>query len=104
MTDKTWKAVERRVARTLDAKRVGATGAATPDVVSDWLAVEVKHRERLPVWLTGALARVRSQAGTERLPLLVLHEKGARDSIVCLTLHDFKDWFGGLYPADPSEP
>jgi hypothetical protein len=95
MTDKTWKAVERRVARILDGKRVGATGAATPDVVNDWLVVEVKHRARLPQWLTTAVAKIRSQAGKERLGVVVLHEKGARYGIVCLNLHDFRDWFGG---------
>ena len=95
MSDKTWKAVERRVARILDGRRVGATGAATPDVVSDWLCVEVKHRARLPQWLTAAAAKVRSQAGSERLGVVVLHEKGARGGLVCLNLYDFRDWFGG---------
>jgi hypothetical protein len=95
VSDKTWKAVERRVARILDGRRVGATGAATPDVDAGWLVAEVKHRARLPQWLTTAAAKVRSQAGSERLGVVVLHEKGARGGLVCLNLYDFRDWFGG---------
>ena len=44
MTDKTWKAAERAIARALGGVRVGPTGEATPDVESDWLSVEVKTR------------------------------------------------------------
>ena len=51
MTDKTWKAVEREIARRLGGHRVGCTGKATVDVVSDWLTIEVKTRKALPTWL-----------------------------------------------------
>lgn len=91
----TWKQHERRTARALGGLRTGPTGKAGPDVVTPWLAVECKHRAALPAWLTGALARIRSQAGGARLGVVVLHEKGARDSIVCMSLRDFRDWFDG---------
>lgn len=89
-----WKQHERRTAAALGGQRLGATGAANPDVLSDWLAVECKHRAKLPDWLTGALAKVRGQAGVERLGIVVLHEAGARDSLVVLSMKDFADWFG----------
>ena len=94
MADATWKQNERRVAKKLGGRRIGNTGKPTPDVITGWLAVEVKHRGRLPVWLKDALAQAKRNAGEGRLPLVVLHEKYARDSLVVLTLSDFADWFG----------
>jgi hypothetical protein len=68
-------------------------------VLSDWLAVEVKHRRRLPQWLKTALTQARCGAG-ERLPIVVLHEAGQRhsDDLVVLRLADFQDWFGEVRP------
>lgn len=53
----TWKQTERAIARRLNGKRLGATGTATVDVMTDRLAVEVKHRRELPGWLKDALAQ-----------------------------------------------
>lgn len=89
-----WKAHERRTAAARGGVRLGATGAANPDVLTDWLAVECKHRSRLPAWLTSALSKVRGQAGPSRLGIVVLHQSGARDSVVLLSMQDFRDWFG----------
>ncbi|RME54045.1 hypothetical protein D6783_00020, partial [Candidatus Woesearchaeota archaeon] len=91
----TWKNTERRIAKKLNGVRVGATGAATEDVRSDWLSVEVKHRKRLPVWLWDAYSQARN--GTidgERLAIVVLHEHGKHDDMVLLSLRDFIEWFG----------
>jgi hypothetical protein len=90
-----WKQTERAIAKRLNGKRIGATGKATADVVSDWLSIEVKHRKRLPEWLKTALDQARAGAG-ERLPVVVLHEAGQRhaDDLVVLRLADFQDWFG----------
>ena len=97
MADKTWKHTERAIAARLGGKRLGATGRAGADVVNDWLAVEVKHRKRLPAWLRDALDQARTGAG-ERLPVVVLHEAGQRhaDDLVVLRLADFEDWFGDV--------
>ena len=89
----TWKDAERRVARKLGGKRVGCTGLETPDVVTEWLVVEVKHRQRFPLWLTGALAQAVKHAKPEELPLAVLHEHRKHDSLVVMRLSDFCDWF-----------
>ena len=99
MTDKTWKQTERAIAARLNGRRQGATGRTGADVVNDWLAVEVKHRKRLPQWLKDALTQARTGAG-ERLPLVVLHESGQRhaDDLVLLRLRDFEDWFGAVRP------
>ena len=100
MTDKTWKQTERAVARRLNGRRQGATGRTGADVVNDWLAVEVKHRRRLPQWLKNALAQAKSGASEQRLAIAVLHEAGQRhsDDLVVLRLADFEDWFGEVRP------
>jgi hypothetical protein len=87
----TWKHTERAIARRLNGKRLGATGMATPDVVTERLAVEVKHRKELPEWLKDALEQAVNNAG-DRLPLVVLHEAGHRhaDDLVIMRLDDFK--------------
>ena len=97
MTGKTWKRVERAVAKRLNATRQGVTGRRGPDVLSGWLSVEVKHRKRLPAWLKDALTQAQCGAG-DRLALVVLHECGRRhaDDLVVLRLADFEDWFGSV--------
>ena len=95
MPDATWKQRERKVAKALNGQRTGATGRQGPDVINAWLCCEVKHRRKLPQWLRDALAKIRHQAGSNRLGVLVLHEHARHDSIVCLSLSDFRAWFGG---------
>ena len=94
----TWKDHERRTAQALGGKRLGATGVANPDVVSQdgHVIAECKHRKVLPSYLTAALRQVRSQASPDQLAMVVLHEHGARDSIVCVSLADWKTWYGDV--------
>ncbi len=94
--DKTWKACERAIARAVGGVRVGPTGEATPDVQSDWLAVEVKTRKRLPAWLLAAMQQAQANRTGDRLALVILHEVGRRhdDDLVLLRLADFRDYFG----------
>ena len=84
----TRKAAERRgVATALGAERV---------VMSDWLSVQVRHRDRLPAWLRDALADARQAAEPGQLAVAVFHEHRSRDrgeSVVCLRLADFSLWF-----------
>ena len=100
MTDKTWKRVERTIAKRLNGRRQGAVGRKGPDALSDWLALEIKHRRRLPQWLKDALAQAKSGASEQQLAIAVLHEAGQRhaDDLVVLRLGDFQDWFGEVRP------
>jgi len=101
---KTWKAVERAVARRVGGVRLSnhALGLRTPDVETAWLSVEVKHRKALPAWLLGALRQATTNATDGKLPMAVLHQLGQRydDSLVVLRLSDFVEWFGGEEGAD----
>lgn len=94
MANTTWKKHERRTAAALGGRRTGPTGKDGPDVDAGWLVAECKHRAQLPGWIDQALGKVRAQAGPARLGVVVAHERGARDSWVILSLHDFRDWFG----------
>ena len=74
---------------------MGPTGTDTPDVKSDWLSIEVKHRRALPQWILDALDKARRGASQEQLGIVVLHECGRRGEgdLVVMTVGDFREWF-----------
>lgn len=91
-----WKQNERTIAKRLQGQRVGNVGKATPDVVSDWLSVECKERKRLPDWLWQAVLQAVATCDDDKLPVVILHEKGRHhdNDLVLLRLQDFQNWFG----------
>lgn len=95
MADKTWKAVERRIAQRLSGRRVGCTGGATADVLTEYFSVEVKTRKRLPALLREGMAQAMANAASLTVPLLVLHELGRKhdDDLVIMRLEDFEEWY-----------
>ena len=102
----TWKENERAIARRLGGKRVGATGQRTPDVITEWLAVELKTRRKLPRWLISAVEQVKSACPDSKLRIVLLHEVGKRhtNDLVVMSLKDFEDWFGRVGHEDEDEP
>lgn len=92
-----WKAVERAIAERLGGRRVPVSGRqeAGVDIAHDWLAIEVKHTKRIPVFVVRALGQAKAGAKEGQLPIAVLHPPGSRieDSVVCLRLADFEEWF-----------
>lgn len=71
-----WKHAERQLARLIGGQRLPNNGYGQPDVtvagaVDTW-ALEVKHRESLPAWLTAAVDQSDRNAGVDRIPALVL--------------------------------
>jgi hypothetical protein len=94
-----WKAHERAAAELVGGVRVGPSGRATADVVSDWCVVEAKERQALPEWLKDAMTQAEQAAAgftSPRLPLVVLHEFGGRrvDDLVVMRAGEFRSWFG----------
>jgi hypothetical protein len=92
---RTFKGVERSLARRLNGDRTGHTGGA--DVQTDWLCVEVKTRKMLPQWMRDAIAQAKRNAGVSQLPIAILHQTGQRHAgdLVVMALADFENWFGG---------
>ena len=104
MSDKAWKATERAIAAMLGGHRIPITGRQRGDVADiqhPWLSPEVKHREHLPRWIHDAMAQAVASAKSEQLPVVILHEKGARhrDDIISVRLGDWLDWFGHCGPS-----
>lgn len=89
-----FKQTERAIAARLGGKRLGHLGGV--DVDAGWLAIECKHRQSLPAWLTAAMAQARRNAQDGQLPVAILHTHGGRhdDDLLVLRLVDFQDWFG----------
>lgn len=106
MANATWKKTERTIAKRLGGKRLPINGRGDqPDIVTSWLAIEVKHRTALPSWLKDAVQQAVAGAG-RKLPLVVLHELGRRhaEDIVCLRLKDFEAWFGPTPTLEDDDP
>jgi len=77
--DKTWKRIEREVAKHLGGVRVPVSGRQrgdSPDVLHPVFSVEVKHREYLPAWLFDAMHQAEASTRGEQVPLVILHQKG----------------------------
>jgi hypothetical protein len=96
---------ERRTAAALGGRRIGNTGRASADAVSDWLAIECKARLQLPAWLTGAVKQAVTAAAaytSARLPVAVLHQVGGRaaDDLMVMRRADFVAWFGSWRRGD----
>ena len=96
MSEKRWKAQERRVARLLGGKRNHTKGSAAPDVQSTWASIEVKDRKSLPQWLYLAIAQARGNATRRQLPLAVLTTPSTTQVLVVMDMRDFTAWFGDL--------
>lgn len=101
MTDAGWKAAERKIAQLLGGKRAGPTGTPQPDVVSEFLVAEVKHRASLPQWLFDSVEQARAQRDVQRMPVVVLHRKSQRydHSLVVIRLDDFVHYVNGVGPV-----
>jgi len=96
VTEKRWKAQERRIARLLNCKRNLNSGEAGPDLENAALAVQVKDRKDLPQWMQTALLQIRSQADKERLGIVVLTTPATSRAMVLMDLDDYRDWHVGI--------
>jgi hypothetical protein len=95
---KAWKEHEKATAVALGGRRVGLTGLATADVVSDHLSVECKERAELPKWLRSAMTQAVKACRGQQVPLVVLHEKGRRhdNDYVVMRRRDYVAWYGAI--------
>lgn len=75
----TWKSAERAIAKLLDGERVPVTGRQrghAPDIAHPTLALEVKHRESIPLWLEDAVDQARKAVREDKTPVVIIHTAG----------------------------
>lgn len=99
MADKTWKAVERRVAALFGTVRIPPAvfgqrsdrGSHAPDAETDHLALQIKHGYSFPSYLAGWLEGICKNTPAGKTGVVVWHPKGAKcdDSLVLLRAADF---------------
>lgn len=92
MTNPRWKKTERAIAERLGGQRVPVSGRQrgdVPDIAHGRLAIECKHRQRIPAWLTDAMRQAEAAARDGKLPVAVLHAQGGRhDANLCVMTLD----------------
>jgi len=99
LTDKAWKACERRIAKYIGGERVPITGRQrgdAPDIKHNWLSPEVKYRAKLPFWLHDAMNQAVAAKRGKQMPCVILCEKGQNtgNSYIIFRLEDARDhWF-----------
>lgn len=96
MSDKVWKACERRVAKYIGGERVPVSGRARgdkPDIDHNFLSIEVKYRAKFPFWLHDAMAQAEASAMPRQMPCVILCEKGQEtgETFICFRLRDARD-------------
>lgn len=93
MSDKGWKAAERRMARDVGTERIPVTGERHGADFADGLAVyQLKVRKCLPGWLWGWLTGIQGAGkGTGRIGCLVLKQPRQRDEDAIVIL-SWRDW------------
>ncbi len=97
MADKTWKAVERKIANIFGGKRVPVSGRGrgnVPDIDHPVFAFEVKCRPNHPALLRVAMDQAEKSAENDesgKLPLVILHEWGQKhmDDLTVMRVKDF---------------
>lgn len=99
VSNKTWKAAERRVAARFGAKRTGPTGRDDNDFIHPLIAPEIKYRKTLPAWALQCLEQARAgRSAGGKTPVTILLGRGMRvtDALVVMTMRDFEDLWGPL--------
>src|SRR6266705_136975 len=101
--DKTWKAVERRVAKRTGGIRIALSGrnnmGKKGDVDLIGYAIEAKSGRQVPKTVIAWLQTIRELATPEEIPILVMQPKHLKEMIAVMTLTDFvkvRDGGGGF--------
>ena len=96
MSDKAWKACERRVAKYIGGERVPITGRQrgdVPDIKHAWLCPEVKYRQKISKFLHDAMRQAVAAVRGKQMPCVILCEKGqdTGDAYIIFRLEDARD-------------
>jgi hypothetical protein len=95
---RSWKAVERAIAKELGGVRVPITGRQrgdVPDVSHPDLGLEVKAWRHLPARVNEAMEQAEAASRNGQLPLAVIHEdhRGYGRSLAVMRLSEFQARF-----------
>ncbi len=97
MPAKTWKNVERDLAKYLEGKRipVNSTANVTCDVTTEVMDIQVKHGKKIPVFIVKGMEQACRDCRKDKLPALYLHRKqlSIGEGIICFRLSDFRDYY-----------
>lgn len=98
VTDRAWKAAERRLARDVGTERIPVTGERHgADFAAGMFCYQLKVRRVIPSWLGLWMDGICGTAArTGRVGVLVLKRPGERDedAVVCVRWRDWVDLHG----------
>jgi hypothetical protein len=90
MSDKSWKRLERKAASLLHGKRIpgSGSGAIKGDVLHPSFQIECKYRKQFAI--ASWFEKLEQEAiKEEKIPLLILKQKGKHGELAVLELRDF---------------
>jgi hypothetical protein len=93
-----WKRLEKETAKILGGRRISRGdnfSQSKPDIEHPLLSVECKYRKKISGFLKDGI-RQASRYAPEKIPCLVLKERGMRGGLILLRLSDFQDLFGSI--------
>lgn len=94
MVKKTWKKVERRIAREFGTTRTPLSGISSKhtqsDTLHDKLFIEIKYRQKIPFYkiYKETIEKAKKEG---KIPLVIFVEKHSEKPIVMCSLKDIKD-------------
>ena len=104
MSDRSWKAFERRIAKRHGGRRIPVTGErADVDCDCGLFVVQAKLGRNCPTYLRDWLDGIRAAgARRDKIGVVIWKPKGARDdnALVLLSLKDCQDLHGAMAPAE----
>lgn len=87
-----WKHLEKKVAKEMGGKRVGILNSE--DVQHKVFSFECKCIKRIPASIKGWMSQCKANNLDNKIPIIVLHEKGKHDDYVIMSYKDFRDLHG----------
>lgn len=93
-----WKRLERKTAKILNGKRNSRGNdfsQSMPDVSHPLLSIECKYRKKISGFLKDGLKQAEDYH-PDKIPVLILKEKGMHGELLVVRLKDFQDLFGEI--------
>ncbi|MHB0999630.1 MAG: hypothetical protein ACYC27_10310 [Armatimonadota bacterium] len=86
MSDKTWKAEERKVAGEFGVRRNPNNGENREDISAGGLSIQVKHGAQVPKFIENTMAQARRDCHDGCVPVAAFHRKGSSRRYATLTV------------------